>query len=77
MDGFDSEFDIIFDRSLDELCLLDKLDNSITAASLSSLRKTKERNEKNNLHSFEEADKDDVEKYHKRNFPKNFFKNFP
>ena len=49
MDGFDSEFDIIFDRSLEELCLLDKLDSPITAGKLSSLRKTNEINEKYNL----------------------------
>ena len=49
MDGFDSEFDIIVDRSLEELRLLDDLGNPITVATLSSLIETKERNEKHNL----------------------------
>ena len=63
MDRFDSKFSIKFDGSLEDLCLLDEIDNPITVATLSSLRKTKERNEKHNLRSFDKADKDDVEKY--------------
>ena len=45
------------------MCLLDKLDNSITVATLSSLIEPKQRNEKNNLPSFDKGDKDDVEIY--------------
>ena len=60
---FDSEFIINFDGSLEDLWLLGEQDNPITVATLSSLRETKERNEKHNLRSFEKADKDDVEKY--------------
>ena len=60
---FDSEFIISFDGSLEDLWLLGELDNPITVATLSSLRETKEKNEKLNLRSFEKADKDDVEKY--------------
>ena len=61
--NFDSEFFINFDGSLEDLWLLGELDNPITVATLSSLRETKEGNEKHNLRSFEKADKDDVEKY--------------
>ena len=61
MDGFDSESDIIVDRSLEEICLLDELDNPIT---IDTFTHRTQRNKKHNLRSFEKADKDEVEKYH-------------
>ena len=57
------KFFTIVDISLEELCLLDELDNSITVATLSSLIEPKQRNEKQNLPSFDKVDKDDVEIY--------------
>ena len=63
MKDFDSKFTTTVDSSLEKLCLLDELVNPVTAATLSSLIVLIERNEKDNLRSFDEADKDYVEKY--------------
>ena len=63
MEDFDSKFTTTVDSSLEKLCLLDELVNPVTVATLSSLIVLIERNEKDNLRSFDEADKDYVEKY--------------
>ena len=64
MDDFGSEFDIKIDSLSLELCLTDKLDNSVSVATLSFFLESKESNEKHSLRSSDEADnKDDVEKY--------------
>ena len=62
-EDFDEKFNTIVDSSLEKLYLLDELDNPMTVATLSLLIELNERNGKLNLRTFDEADKDDVEKY--------------
>ena len=63
MEDFDSTFTTTVDSSLEKSCLFDEPDNPMTVTTLSSLIELKEWNEKHKLRSFDEADKDYVEKY--------------